>query len=290
MNKNKKYEICGIDDDWATFEGNIIKHAVEYVKDSGVRSLVVGLSGGVDSTLTCALARKVCDQLGTKLIGVSLPTAFNKTEEVNNGDLTGEAFCDEFYKYNINSPAVRLTEQLTREKYTGVKDGEIDPVVYEKLKVRRGNIAARVRMISLYHIAHENDGLVLSTDNFTELLLGFWTLHGDVGDFGMLQNLWKTEVYSLASHMFVEESAKDNKLRAEALFVASRAKPTDGLGVTETDLDQIGAESYSETDKILVSYLNGDAVKLSHPVIQRHLRSHFKRNNPYNLRREDIIT
>jgi len=56
---------------------------------------------------------------------------------------------------------------------------------------------ARIRMILLYDLAGGNDGMVLSTDNYTEYLLGFWTLHGDVGDFGMIQSLWKTEVYDM---------------------------------------------------------------------------------------------
>lgn len=285
------HKICGINDDWATFEKNIIKHSVGYVKASGVKSLVIGLSGGIDSTVTCALARKVCNQLGIKLIGASLPTAWNRVEEIKNADITGEAFCDEFYTYNIHNSALKLARELAEGKHTVVKDGEVDPVAYKKLKIRRGNIIARLRMTFLYNIAHENDGLVLSTDNFTEYLLGFWTLHGDVGDFGMIQSLWKTEVYGLAYYMLVEEFAKDKRSwRAHALDVASGAVPTDGLGISATDLDQIGAGSYEEVDKILVAYLNGDAVKLSHPVIKRHLRTHFKRNNPYNLRREDIIT
>ena len=285
------HKICGINDDWPAFEKNIIKHSVDYVKTSGVKSLIIGLSGGIDSTLTCALARKVCNQLGIKLIGVSLPSVWNKVEEVNNADITGESFCDEFHTYQIENLSRRITIKLTEGKYSAIKDEKVDPVAYHQLKIRRGNAAARLRMIFLYNIAHENDGLVLSTDNFTEYLLGFWTLHGDVGDLGMIQSLWKTEVYGLASYMLVEELAKDKRSwKAHALHVASRAVPTDGLGVSTTDMDQLGAESYEEVDKILVAYLNGYAVKLSHPVIKRHLRTRFKRNNPYNLRREDIIT
>lgn len=56
---------------------------------------------------------------------------------------------------------------------------------------------ARCRMMYLYDIASRHKGLVMSTDNQTEYQLGFWTIHGDVGDFDPIQDLWKTEVYEL---------------------------------------------------------------------------------------------
>lgn len=281
----------GFHSDYETMESRIVELATRYVKSAGVKSLVIGLSGGVDSTVVCALGRKVCDQLGTKLIGVSLPTDFNKYSEKRNAVVTGEAFCDKFTIHDITDSAHKLIEDMTdRLRRTVAKDGVADEATLHDLKVRRGNAAARLRMIFLYDTAKANRGLVLSTDNFTELLLGFWTLHGDVGDFGMLQNLWKTEVYGLASHMYVDYIAKNYQYRAEALFQSSRAVPTDGLGVTESDMDQIGAKDYEEVDKILLGFLNGDTTKLSHKVIQRHLTTAFKRENPYNLRREDIIT
>lgn len=280
-------EICT---EWKYMEGRIVRRSVEYIKPAGVESLVIGLSGGIDSTVTCALARKVCERLGTKLIGVSLPTEFNKEAEKHNAVLTGEAFCDEFEVHDISQFTKKLIEYITEGKCSIVKDGAIDNEALHRFKVRRGNMAARYRMMFLYDIAKANKGLVLSTDNLTELLLGFWTLHGDVGDFGMLQSLWKTEVYGLASQMFASELARDNPIRAEALFQSSRAIPTDGLGVTESDMDQIGAKNYEEVDKILIGFLRGDTTNLNHKVIKRHIDSSFKRENPYNLRRKDIIT
>ena len=105
-------------------------------------------------------------------------------------------------------------------------------------------------MIYLYDIAQEHNGLVLSTDNWTELMLGFWTLHGDCGDYGMIQNLWKTEVYEMAS-TFVENLEEK---RSRALLDCIEAIPTDGLGISASDLDQIGAESYKEVDEILQNF------------------------------------
>ena len=141
-------------------------------------------------------------------------------------------------------------------------------------------------MVYLYDLAAKNKGVVLSTDNYTELLLGFWTLHGDVGDLGMIQNLWKMEVYEMAQYIAEYEA---NEQQAQALWACINATPTDGLGITSSDLEQLGANSYNEVDKILKSYLSGNKEYSNHPVIKRHLATHFKRNNPYNFPREIIF-
>jgi NAD+ synthetase len=154
-------------------------------------------------------------------------------------------------------------------------------------KIASGNVKARIRMILLYDIARRVDGMVLGTDNLTEYLLGFWTLHGDVGDYSPIQYLWKTEVYALSQHL-IKECGED---RSRVLLSCIEATPTDGLGITHSDLDQLGAGCYEEVDKILKAYLAGKLPKkmMDHPVIQRHLRSKFKRNNPFNISRATLL-
>jgi len=277
-------------EDYSSMEKNIVDAAADYVEASGRKALVIGLSGGVDSTVTAALARRVCDRLGVELIGAVLPTNNNKTSETSLGKLAADAFCDRHFVYNLNDIAKKFYIMLTEGKQSSLDDkGAPTLEGMHRLKVRFGNMTARSRMIVLYDIANENEGMVLSTDNLSELLLGFWTLHGDVGDFGMIQNLWKTEIYGLADWLFTEELAMDHSLRAEALFQSARAVPTDGLGVSESDMDQIGAKDYEEVDRRLMDFIKGNATKLDHPVISRHLSSAFKRENPYNLPREVLI-
>lgn len=65
-------------------------------------------------------------------------------------------------------------------------------VSLKRTPIADGNIQARLRMIYLYNLASIHKGLVMSTDNQTEYQLGFWTIHGDVGDFDPIQDLWKT--------------------------------------------------------------------------------------------------
>jgi NH3-dependent NAD+ synthetase len=112
-------------------------------------------------------------------------------------------------------------------------------------------------------------------------MLGFWTLHGDVGDYGLIQNLWKTEVYELALYIAKEE-LKDGL--ACTLQACIDATPTDGNGVSSSDLEQIGVPTYKEADDILWNHIHAtNKFPKDHVVIQRHLRTEFKRNNPTNV-------
>ena len=93
-----------------------------------------------------------------------------------------------------------------------------------------------------YHAARMLKGVVLSTDNLSECWMAFWTLHGDVGDFGIIHNLMKgLELYDVARYLGVPEE-----------IIA--AKPDDGLGVAEGDEDQIGA-AYPAVDKIMAKLI-----------------------------------
>lgn len=112
----------------------------------------------------------------------------------------------------------------------------------------------------LYDIASRHKGLVMSTDNQTEYQLGFWTIHGD---FDPIQDLWKTEVYELAKwisnrykniehHHTIMTGAGS---KSDAIELSIALTPTDGLGISNSDLEQIGAKSYDEVDDILSRYI-----------------------------------
>jgi len=253
----------------------------EYIKKSGLKSLVAGLSGGIDSALVIALAAPVCQELGIPLIGRFIHIESNKPDEGSRADAIGSAFCADY-------KSVDLTDLYFATKQTIEENGNANPTELSH-RIRLGNVKARLRMIYLYNLAQKHGGLVLSTDNYTELLLGFWTLHGDVGDYGPIAELWKTEVYDCAKWLidkdliFLEQQ--------HSLQRCVDAVPTDGLGTTNSDLDQLHAATYAEVDDLLQQYLSGkrDKQLTEHPVIQRHLRSEFKRNNPYNVPRGRIV-
>jgi len=252
---------------------NITEELFRYIKNHNLKCAVVGMSGGIDSTLTAALAYKA----GINVIGRSITIDSNKEPEILRGNMAGEMFC------NTEFISVNFTKQYEDLKSIMIdNETNLDGTQSEKYKIRCGNIKARLRMMYLYDIAQRYGGCVLSTDNFTELMLGFWTLHGDVGDLGMIQKLTKTEVYGLAKWM-VENVLEGGEI--QAMQLAIDAIPTDGLGVTNSDLDQLEADSYEQVDEILVAnWINGEYE--DHPVIQRQKRTVYKRNNPYNFERK----
>jgi NAD+ synthetase len=268
------------------------------------------VSGGVDSALVVAIARPVCNNLGIKLIGRSLPATSNKIDEIKRADAVGTSFCTDFDVTPITDPAQSIYNNISVD-YSIKEDEKFN-------KIALGNIKARVRMILLYDLAYRTRGMVLGTDNLTEYFLGFWSLHGDVGDYGMIQNLWKTEVYDLSKWVCDHELTASGGVydfKGLALMSCVEAIPTDGLGITSSDLDQLGAPTYLDVDKTLKTWLTYDVDSFywdeylkydgriqdpeeffkyrnslkDHPVVQRHIKSGFKRNNPLNLKREQIF-
>lgn len=256
-------------------------------KYKNIKSFVVGISGGIDSAVIAALAKEVSQERGIQLIGRFLP--IDTTQEETARALTvGNYFCNDFKRINLIESVNKLCSAA------GIYGLDKDE------KIRIGNIKARVRMISLYDTAYTNEGIVLSTDNYTEYLLGFWTLHGDVGDFGMIQSLWKTEVYGL-SYFLMERLAKNREYdKSDSLLKCAQAMPTDGLGITDNDFDQIFKEYprdkkpediYRLVDEALIRYLSYEKHidACFSDIIKRHEGTAFKRENPYNLRRNHLI-
>lgn len=260
---------------------NIRRELHNYVKNANLKSLVLGISGGIDSALCAVLAKPVCDSLNIPLIGRSITIETNKPDEISRAANIGKYFVSDFKEVDITDGFKNLLEMVTKNE----GDNDTSDISY---KLRQGNIKARTRMIYLYDLASKYKGMVLSTDNYTELLIGFWTLHGDVGDYGMIQSLWKTEVYAMSEYL---ASLMKDDAEKQALLDCVNAVPTDGLGITNSDLEQIKAKSYEEVDNILLKIVNnqelGELEK--HPVVQRKINSEFKRNNPYNIPRDIVL-
>ncbi|MEA2043063.1 MAG: NAD(+) synthase [Bacteroidota bacterium] len=251
-----------------------------YIKANGLKALVIGISGGIDSALVAALTKPVCEQLNIPLIGRSITIETNKENEIVRAKHVGEAYTNNFKEVDLTEAYLDFKRHVMENEQEENRDSR-------HFKIRTGNLKARIRMTALYDLAAKHKGMVMSTDNYTELLLGFWTLHGDVGDYGAIQNIWKTEVYEMSEFLI---KTNPNIREARALSMCIEAIPTDGLGITDSDLEQIGAETYFEVDEILIKYLkNPDNKELkSHPVIQRFINSEYKRTNPYNLARKHI--
>lgn len=272
---------------------NIRQTLNRYLVENQIKSMVIGVSGGADSALVCALAYPVARELNIPLIGRSISIETNKIDEQERARLIGKHFCTNFDEIDLTEEFYTLENCVNREHSDQIVD--IKETLRER-KIRLGNVKARTRMIYIYDLAQKNKGFVLSTDNYTEFLVGFWTLHGDVGDYGMIQELWKTEVYNMIE--YIADNERITSEGANALRSMLDAIATDGLGITSSDLDQLlpdwkdrhttTRQGYGEVDSILENYfLSG--INKDNLVIKRHITTEFKRNNPFNLKRKDII-
>lgn len=222
----------------------IVNKTEKYVKENNIQCMILGISGGIDSTVVATICREVSNNTGIPLIGRSL-TILNKKEEFSLAKKVGNSLCDDFKEIYLWNSYIMLSEDFENSEGHGTAISE-------------GNIMARLRMIYLYNIAGIKKGIVMDTDNLTEHYLGFWTIHGDEGDFNPIGGLWKTEVYGLAKWILNFYSEKSETIQ-EAIRESINAIPTDGNGISSSDLEQIGGKDYYEVDKILIPLVtNGD--------------------------------
>jgi NAD+ synthetase len=239
----------------------LVKETSNYITRNRLNAMVLGISGGIDSTVVAAICHEVSKQTGIPLIGRSLPIK-NKEDEFGVSKLVGEAFCNDFKVVNLTDGYLAVYNSIIGGEENLISCGDDAESKYQT-PIANGNIQARLRMIYLYNLASIHKGLVMSTDNQTEYQLGFWTIHGDVGDFDPIQGLWKTEVYELAKWLIgyyygcgIKKEVDADGARkicdmCEAIKKSISLTPTDGLGISNSDLDQIGAKSYYDVDRVL---------------------------------------
>jgi nicotinamide-nucleotide amidase len=231
--------------DYEKVFNNLVNGIIKYLTNSHIKAMVIGMSGGIDSTVVAALCKEVYNRTNGEfeLIGVSMPCSTNKVDENDAATAAGTEFCTHFSVVSLESTfkAVEACCDLASN--------------IASTPVSQGNIKARLRMITLYDIASKVGGIVMDTDNLTEHFLGFWTIHGDDGDFNPIGGLWKHEVYGLAKWM-KENVYKDSK----ALEASIALMPTDGNGVKEGgDLAQIApGKTYDDVDEILHTWVGLD--------------------------------
>ena len=226
--------------DYDSFITNVVGGLSEYLTNNGLKTMVLGVSGGIDSTVTAAICNLVTKATNIPLIGLSLPCSSNKEDEISSALLTCKEFLNEYKEVNLQEAFSYMEGVL--EVTSGLKSTNIS----------QGNVKARLRMMALYDLASKRNGIVIGTSNLSEWFTGFWTLHGDVGDINPIGELWKTQVYELAKHL-KSNVFKDSK----ALELAMNILPTDGNGTSNTDMEQIMPNhTYMDIDRILKAWVN----------------------------------
>lgn len=267
----------------------IVNKLSDYFYKNNLHHAILGVSGGIDSTVVAVLLYKVKEhlkELGFHFIihGYSLPTSTTNPDELFVSTLVGHTFCDKFQVDNI----------------TGIA-GNIDNFLNSKLlpdSFKSGNIKSRFRMMYLYNMAKEWKGCVVGTDNWTEKLLGFSTIGGDdTADIMPIQHLWKTEVYAIANHFLVKYHEVEDYAKCHAIISSIQLTPQDGLGITNSDMDQLGAKDYYEVDKILYAYIvekqpieeivESFDVSTTYKIINRY-NNNFKLKLPITITRDEF--
>lgn len=195
------------------------------VHRSGFQRGVVGVSGGVDSSLACALA---AEALGAdNVLAVRMPYKSSSPDSVEHAEQVVRAL-------GVQEISVPITDM-------------VDPL-FERFpeadQIRRGNVMARARMIVLYDQSAAFGGLVVGTGNKTEILLGYTTLYGDAAcALNPLGDLYKTQVRQLARAMGIPDAIIDKP-------------PSADLWVGQTDEGELGF-TYAEVDRLLLLLVDG---------------------------------
>ena len=239
----------------AIFE-TMVQETQKYLENNNLFAMILGISGGLDSTVTAAICHEVEKRNPElKFYGVSLPCSSNTGKENDSASLCMKAFCKsgQYWTENLQKEYMLLRATFSQH--------------HTMTTIGQGNIKERLRMIYLYDMANYTKGIVMDTDNLTEHYLGFFTIHGDVADFNPIGGLWKHEVYELAKYLLYEYTIVQNddvSYKQMALRAAIGITPTDGNGVNNLgDMGQIAPEfaydnnieAYTKVDDIIQTYL-----------------------------------
>ena len=229
------------------------------ISRAGFAHAVVGLSGGVDSALSCFLA---AEALGPQnVLAVRMPYKSSSSDSLEHAQLV----IDTLGVQSLTVPIAEMADPL----FEHFPDAN---------PVRRGNVMARLRMIVLYDQSEAFRGLVVGTGNKTEILLGYTTLYGDAAcALNPLGDLYKTQVRQLSRAVGVPE-----------VIVAK--PPSADLWLGQTDEGELGF-TYAEVDQLLYLLVDqryspeecvavGFAEKFVRAVVERVRRNHFKRVLP----------
>jgi len=211
---------------------HIVKWLKSYAKSAKINTLVVGISGGIDSSVVSAL----CAQTGLNTIVVQMPIRQNKKLD-NRSSMQAGWLLDKF-KGNVTHMSMDLTSVFTAfEKKVDPFCGAIDA---SQVNLAFANSRARLRMMTLYQIAQSHKGIVVGTGNRVEDFgVGFFTKYGDGGvDISPIGDCMKTQVWDMGRELGLPQEIID-------------AAPTDGLWTDDrTDEDQLGM-SYPELERMM---------------------------------------
>jgi NAD+ synthase (glutamine-hydrolysing) len=209
----------------------------DYVDKNRFAEVTIGVSGGIDSALTAALA---VEALGAKRVHlVSMPSRFSSPETQRDARRLAEGLGAEFRELPIDE-VVTAAEGALAASFAGLERD-----------LTEENLQARIRGLLLMALSNKFGWLVVTTGNKSELSVGYATLYGDMaGGFALLKDVFKTDVFRLAEHL--------NARAGHELIPASILERPPTAELRENQLDEDSLPPYSDLDRVLEAYVEHD--------------------------------
>ena len=255
--------------DLPEIERRIRKFIKDYVENSGADGIVLGLSGGIDSSTIAALSSLAIG--GDRVLGLMLP----EKETYNPKDIGDAKLVAE--KFGFETRICDITNVL--ESFY-----ETIPIFDATDKLCKGNIKARTRMIVLYYHANKLNRIVCGSSDKSETMMGYFTKWGDIAaDISPIMDLYKTQVRRLASHLNVPAELV-TKPSTPALWPNQLAETELGIKYETLDLILYGLERFM-TAKEIARQLNIEKALVA-KVKNRWLSVEHKRRAPITVKLE----
>ncbi len=205
----------------------------DYMKKCGFKKVVLGLSGGIDSSVACCIAAEAVGH--ENVLGVSMPSPYSSESSVTDAQKLAEKLHIEFTVIPISTIFSSYLETL-REQFEGMEED-----------VTEENIQARIRGNILMALSNKFGHLVLSSGNKSELAVGYCTLYGDMtGGLGVLSDVPKTMVYELAHYIN----------RKEEIIPQNVIEKPPSAELRPDQVDQDTLPPYEILDRILRLYID----------------------------------
>lgn len=249
-----------LDLDWPDIKAKIIRFITDYLEKCGADGVVLGLSGGIDSSIVAALSALALG--GKKVHGLMLPEkeTYNATD-ARHARLVAKKFKIEAEECDVTSTLEAIYHSI--------------PIFDPGERVCKGNIKARTRMIYVYYYANKLNRIVCGSSDKSETMMGYFTKWGDVAsDISPIMDLYKTQVKKLARHVGIPKEIV-NKPPSPALWPGQTAEGELGLEYETLDLILYGLEHFMKEEAI-AGQLNIEQ-EIVHEVKQRWLHAEHKR-------------
>ena len=238
----------------------VFKALVMGVKDYGAKcgflKGVVGLSGGIDSAVTCAIA---CEAYGAEnILGVAMPSPYTSAESVEDAKQLAENLDCQFEVIEISSVFSVLKESLAHI-FTAAENSATPNV-----DIAEQNMQARIRGNLLMALSNKYGSLLLSTGNKSEMAVGYCTLYGDMsGGLAVISDVPKLLVYKLAAYIN----------RKREIIPARIIEKPPSAELAPNQLDQDDLPPYDVLDSILKAYLeeNQSVAEIAAKGFERHI-------------------